>query len=251
MIESPFSEAGPDEFVPDQPAQTIVSSLRATLYGKTQHKTFNALQFWTLPARVDDQPSINPGYSMEWPQLGNVSSMLIWRIPTMTSPSPARCISCRMALLTTKFALGCGRLCAVALALAFSIFAIAGCKNGTSGSNVVLVSPAQGQELMESKGRLLGLAGKRKVAWVDPRTAPEFRAGHIPGALNLPYERLAQDHKKLDEYDTIIVYGDDYNDPKAIGFSKRMIEYGHGDVRTLNGGLRAWKSDGNTLESGG
>ena len=48
----------------------------------------------------------------------------------------------------------------------------------------------------------------------------------------------------------MIVYGNDYNDPVADGMSKRLIELGHKDVRTLMGGLRAWKADGYAVESG-
>ena len=102
---------------------------------------------------------------------------------------------------------------------------------------------------MAGKSRLFGLAGKDKAVWVDPRTSDEFKAGHIPGAISLPGERVSLDHKKLDPYDAIIVYGNDYNDAKAIGFSKSLVEKGHSKVYTLLGGLRAWKEAGNELES--
>ena len=86
-------------------------------------------------------------------------------------------------------------------------------------------------------------------AWVDARPEADYRAGHIPGAISMPYERVTLDHKLLNGYDVIVVYGNDYNDTRANGMSKRLIELGHGDVRTLTGGMRAWKAEGNSIET--
>ena len=83
--------------------------------------------------------------------------------------------------------------------------------------------------------RALGLAGS---------------PGHIRGAVSLPFSRVSTDYPILHQYDTVIVYGKDYNDPVAEGMSKRLIELGVSDVRTLRGGLRAWESAGNELATG-
>lgn len=123
----------------------------------------------------------------------------------------------------------------------------AGCgSNSTSDKVLSFVSPAQGEELVGGKRDLLGRSAK--AAWVDARSAQAYKAGHIPGAINLPYEDVNRDHHQLKPYDTIIVYGETYNDARANGMSKTLRELGYKDVRTLNGGIQAWKAEGNDVE---
>jgi 3-mercaptopyruvate sulfurtransferase SseA len=125
-----------------------------------------------------------------------------------------------------------------------------GCNNSLTDKSLVYVTPPQAQELAQGKKKLLGLAGTQSGVYVDSRREADFRAGHIPGAINLPYERVSADHSILKNHEVLIVYGNDYNDNRADGMSKRLMELGYSDVRTLIGGLRAWKSEGNPLEMG-
>ena len=124
-----------------------------------------------------------------------------------------------------------------------------GCTKNLSHKDLVFVNTTKAQELVQGKPKLLGLAGIEAGTWIDCRSEADYKAGHIPDAVNLPYERVSSDHEALKEYDILIVYGDDYNDNRAEGMSKRLMELGHDDVRTLTGGLRAWKSEGNPLET--
>ena len=119
-----------------------------------------------------------------------------------------------------------------------------------SNRDLVLVSPDEAIELLEGKKKLFGLAGSESAAWVDPRTERAFAQGHIPGAISLPFQYVRTRYGKLSDYDTLIVYGDDYNDDLAEGMSKRLLELGISDVRTLRGGLRAWTDAGHELETG-
>jgi 3-mercaptopyruvate sulfurtransferase SseA len=135
------------------------------------------------------------------------------------------------------------------LTLAVLPMALAGCSKNLSNKDLEFVNTTQAQELVQGKPKLLGLGGLEAGTWIDCRAEADYKAGHIPGAVNLPYERVSIDHEKLKEYDILIVYGDDYNDNRAEGMSKRLMELGHGDVRTLTGGLRAWKSEGNPIET--
>jgi 3-mercaptopyruvate sulfurtransferase SseA len=137
----------------------------------------------------------------------------------------------------------------IAACLCLSLSVLTGCNQGNTDKDLKFISVSEGQDIVKGKSSMLGLGAKSSGAWVDPRTEAEYKAGHIPGAINLPYEHLAQQHKKLEIYDTIVVYGDDYADPKAKAFSKRLIsDYNCKDVRTLLGGLREWKAEGNELE---
>jgi 3-mercaptopyruvate sulfurtransferase SseA len=141
------------------------------------------------------------------------------------------------------------RWCSARVLLA-ALASVTGCTGtSTTDKDLVFVNTIQAQELVQGKKKLLGLAGTQAGTWIDARSEEDFKAGHIPGAVNLPYERVTKDHGLLKQYEILIVYGSDYNDSRADGMSKRLLELGHHDVRTLTGGLRAWKSDGNPLET--
>jgi phage shock protein E len=134
----------------------------------------------------------------------------------------------------------------ILLATLSLLFVLTGCSNKSSDAVLVPVSTVEAQQLVQGKKRLMGLAGTQNGAWVDCRSEADFRAGHIPGAIHLPYERVSRDHKLLSQYSVLIVYGNDYNDARANAMSKRLIELGH-DARTLTGGMRAWKAEGNPV----
>jgi rhodanese-related sulfurtransferase len=139
----------------------------------------------------------------------------------------------------------------LAAALICTLVLVDGCGHKTTtDKSLQFVNTVEGQEMIAGRKKWLGLAHTPAGVWVDPRTELEFRAEHIPGAVNLPYERVSTDYTLLKKYDFVIVYGVDYNDPKADGMSKRLIELGIHDVHTLLGGLRAWKADGNPVEPG-
>ena len=86
--------------------------------------------------------------------------------------------------------------------------------------------------------------------WLDPRSERDFRLGHIPGAINLPFQNVAKGHTILQDYEVIVVYGSTYNDPKANAMSKRLMQLGYEDVKTLRGGLSGWKAAGYDVEEG-
>lgn len=136
------------------------------------------------------------------------------------------------------------------LAAGIVVIVLAGCsETKTSDRDLVLMNVDEARELAAG-GAGLRLGRARRVAWVDPRSESEFRAERIAGAIHLPLERARDDHRSLREYDVLIVYGNDFNSPRATALSKTLIELRHGDVRTLRGGLRAWKEAGHSVESG-
>jgi len=116
-----------------------------------------------------------------------------------------------------------------------------------SDRDLVFVDPAEASRLIARHRPILG--GDNAV-WVDPRSDIEFRSGHIPGALNVPLEDAELRLRDLEEFDTVIVYGDSFNDPVALAMSKTLLGMRLSDVRTLRGGLRTWTEAGNELETG-
>ncbi|MHC4102936.1 MAG: rhodanese-like domain-containing protein [Planctomycetota bacterium] len=143
-------------------------------------------------------------------------------------------------------------LTAVAVILAtVTVGSMIGCmERKTSDRDLVLIDTTEATTLVEGRKKLLGLAGATSGAWVDPRGERAYREGHIPGAINLPFQYIATRHQELKGYDVLIVYGNGYKDPIAEAMSKRLMELKHKDVRTLRGGLRAWTEAGLELETG-
>lgn len=133
-------------------------------------------------------------------------------------------------------------LCAVALG---------GCEGiRTSDRDLSYVDPESGLDAMRQKKPLLGIGETKRGVWVDPRVSREYEKGHIPGAISLPFQNVSDDHYLLRGYGVIVVYGDDYNDARAVGMSKKLMELGYKNVKTLRGGIRAWKESGYGLEAG-
>ncbi len=125
-----------------------------------------------------------------------------------------------------------------------------GCSKQISDKNIELVDATDASELVEGRQRLFGLAGTATGAFVDPRSARKYREGHIPGAVSLPFQNLTKESARLEGYDVLIIYGSGYDDQLALGMSKRLMELGFKDVRTLRGGLQAWTAAGNDVETG-
>jgi len=125
-----------------------------------------------------------------------------------------------------------------------------GCAKKTSDRDLSFVGATDAEILVQGKKKLLGLAGTSKAVCVDPRSRTDYLAGHIPGAIHLPFDAVQTQQHRLREYETIIVYGNNYNSAVALAMSKSLIEMGFKDVRTLRGGLRAWEAAGNAVEEG-
>jgi rhodanese-related sulfurtransferase len=140
---------------------------------------------------------------------------------------------------------------AVAIVL-FAAIGLAGCDSASkiSDSKLVMVNVEEGQRLVAGERTLLH--GKRSAVWVDARSKTDFDAGHIPGAINLPFEFVSTEYVIIENELIIIVYGADYNDARANGMSKRLKQLiPSADIRTLDGGIRAWTAAGNELEKSG
>lgn len=132
--------------------------------------------------------------------------------------------------------------------LLLALVVLCGCSAPkTSDRDLSYVDVGEARGLIDSTGSGW-LRRSTRAAWVDPRSEREFNEGHIPGAVHLPLDRARDDHRSLRDYTTLIVYGNDFNSPRANAMSKLLIELGHGDVRTLRGGLRAWNAAGYTVD---
>ena len=135
------------------------------------------------------------------------------------------------------------------LLLAVSIASMQGCAKEYSDRDIVFLDVEQAQVLVENREVSL-FTKPRDNTWLDPRTLEKYSAGHIPGAINMPYRDVAEKWEELKSYGFIVIYGNSYNDPLADAMSKTLMELGLEDVRTLRGGLQAWTNAGNPVTKG-
>ncbi|MEE2972038.1 MAG: rhodanese-like domain-containing protein [Planctomycetota bacterium] len=126
------------------------------------------------------------------------------------------------------------------------LIGLGACSKKTSDRDL---RPVGAQEAMTlATPRKSGTFGSMsKPVWVDPRMKDKYEAGHIPGAMSLPFgsgdfEDVAE--QRLQGRSPIIVYGDDRLDILADAASKTLIQLGFKEVYTLRGGIEQWIMDG-------
>ncbi len=127
-----------------------------------------------------------------------------------------------------------------------------GCTPATKDRDVLWAeTSADAIDVMSKPRGALGLRGVPNAVWVDPRAVAVYEAGHIPGAVNLPFERLESEQGVVfSNVDVIVVYDSDYDTALPLAYAKRLISLGYDDVYCLRGGLKAWKRDGNPVATG-
>jgi len=83
-------------------------------------------------------------------------------------------------------------------------------------------------------------------AVIDVRTADEFASGHIPGAINIPHDQVAQHIDELDSSRGVALYC--MVGPRARKGESALLAAGYMKVFHLEGGLAAWKAAGLPVE---
>jgi rhodanese-related sulfurtransferase len=79
--------------------------------------------------------------------------------------------------------------------------------------------------------------GKANVLIIDLRDLVEYDAGHIPTAVNIPYEELEAQKHWLNRNNLLIFYCDRGN--ISLLAARDLIKDGY-NIKSLYGGLRAY-----------
>ena len=116
---------------------------------------------------------------------------------------------------------------------------------GTAGAVVlVLLALTAGARPPEITPRELAarLASDDPPLVLDVRSDAEWRAGHIPGAIHIPFSDFARRRAEVPMNRDVVVHC--AIAPRARKSEKMLISIGHQRVIHLTGGFLAWQDDG-------
>lgn len=86
------------------------------------------------------------------------------------------------------------------------------------------------------------LKRREKLLVIDVRSAEEFAAGHIDGAVNIPTDQLVA---RLGEVpnDLAVVTVCNFGGARSCGAAEQLRSRGYSSALPLRGGLRGWQDD--------
>ena len=89
--------------------------------------------------------------------------------------------------------------------------------------------------------------------FVDARDPDFFKAGHIPGAVNLPVKNFARVFPTLNERllaaPRIITYCDGASCDLSVELTEKLLFAGLEQVEIFTGGIQQWKAAGQPVDS--
>jgi rhodanese-related sulfurtransferase len=88
-------------------------------------------------------------------------------------------------------------------------------------------------------------SGKAPVV-IDVRTPAEYAAGHIPGAVNIPFDQVAKRISDVDAPNGVALYC--MIGPRARKGESALLAMGYEEVFHIEGGFSAWQTAGLPVE---
>ncbi|MCC6679021.1 MAG: rhodanese-like domain-containing protein [Phycisphaerales bacterium] len=126
--------------------------------------------------------------------------------------------------------------------LLLAALALPGCDPNITDKDIIYLPFSKIQELhAKSQG-----SSPKAALFVDPRAPQDFEAGHIRGARNLSLRQVNPKRDRdpeLEEYDILIVYGDNPGSAPAKAMVKRLLLLGYDDVKWFPGGMEEWRDN--------
>jgi rhodanese-related sulfurtransferase len=87
---------------------------------------------------------------------------------------------------------------------------------------------------------------------VDALPAISYAGAHLPGAVNIPADRMETlIERRIPDLETeVVVYCANPSCKSSVEVAQRLLELGYRDVRHYSGGKDDWRSAGLPLEGG-
>jgi len=105
--------------------------------------------------------------------------------------------------------------------------------------------PAPAADPGMTQGQLMeGLTNGSAPPVIDVRTPDEYRAGHVPGAINIPLQEFQQRFDELSAYrdKEVVLYCE--SGMRASHGARWLESKGFEDLRFLDGHMSAWREAG-------
>jgi rhodanese-related sulfurtransferase len=106
-------------------------------------------------------------------------------------------------------------------------------------------APSEAPSIAPSELNTRRESGEAPVV-IDVRTAEEYAAGHIPGAINIPYDQVAERISEVEAPHGVALYC--RVGPRARKGEAALLSAGYTSVLHIEGGFTAWKEAGLPVE---
>jgi rhodanese-related sulfurtransferase len=105
---------------------------------------------------------------------------------------------------------------------------------------------------IDRESLLKRLEERSELVLVDALAPLSYAARHLPGAINIPPERVDDlAGSRIPDHGTeVVVYCADVDCDASVAVAERLIELGYRNVRHYSGGKRDWADAGLPLEGG-
>ena len=104
---------------------------------------------------------------------------------------------------------------------------------------------AQAESISPSELQSRRDAGTAPVV-IDVRTSDEYASGHIPGAVNIPFDQVAARIREVEAPHGVALYC--MVGPRARRGEAALLTSGYESVFHIEGGLAAWEASGLPVE---
>jgi len=129
---------------------------------------------------------------------------------------------------------------------------VSGVLTTTLAISICSASPAEFQYI--SAGELKNLIeNKSNILVVDAQPKAAYEAGHIKGAINLPWAKEISGPVDLPRNKSLIIYCDCTHEEDSIDVARQLIEefgYDSNHIKVLTGGWSGWVKLGYATEKG-
>ena len=110
----------------------------------------------------------------------------------------------------------------------------------SASASLPLISP---QALLERQAKK-----DQSLFVLDVRTPEEYAAGHVPGAVNVPYDQVASHLAEIPKDKDVVLY---CRSGRRTGLAAEVLEAnGYTKLGHLQGDMQAWLQDGRPVEGG-
>ncbi|GMU32774.1 MAG: hypothetical protein AMXMBFR20_06460 [Planctomycetia bacterium] len=103
---------------------------------------------------------------------------------------------------------------------------------------------------VESPQALKNLMAHSDVEVIHSLDHEHFVKGHIPGAVNVDYEKMTESMLPADKDKPLVFYCAGGGCPVSRMAADKAIRWGHRNVSVFEGGIKAWQSAGMTVATG-